>query len=145
MFSLGLDSSLSLEGGISVDTFFHFAMRQVGVKSSSLSVRLVKRHGASEAFWTAMLATLLLRNLSSHPPSPILHQHEHDLDISSSCTPCTCHPSYTCLSSTLSCLHSSCWGNRLCSGQLHHTHSIASSCFFSCTCHQGSSCTCRTS
>src|SRR5438132_14420858 len=89
--------------------------------------------------WQCLLP-LLLQNLSSHPPNPILHQHEHDLGISSSCTPCTYHSFYTCPSSTLSCLHPSCRGNRLCSGQLHHTHNIASSCFFFCTYHQSSSC-----
>src|SRR5947207_1433205 len=57
MFSLRVGSSLSLEGGVSVDTFFPFSMRQVGVKSSSSSVRLVKRHGAGDDFWIAMLAT----------------------------------------------------------------------------------------
>src|SRR6266540_3165007 len=118
MSSLMLESSSSLEEGVSVYTFFPFAMRQVGMWSLSSSVRLVKRDGTGETVWIAMLAT------------------------SSSCTPYTCHPSYTCPSSILSSLHSSCWGNRLCSGQFHHTHSIASSCFFSCTYHHSSSCTC---
>src|SRR5438105_1615535 len=93
-------------------------------------------------FGLQCLLPLLLRSLSYHPPSPILHPHEHDLEISSSCTPCSCHPSCTHPSSILISLHSSWWCNRLCSGQFHHTHSIASSCLFSCTCHHSSFCTC---
>src|SRR6266511_3829580 len=138
MFSL---SSL-LGGGVLIDTFFPFAMRQVGIGLLSSSVRFVKRHEPGEALWIAILATPHHRCLSSRLPNPILHPHEHDLGTSSSCIPCSCHISCTCLFSILSSHHSSFWGNRLCNVQLLHTHSIASSCFFSCTCHQNSSCNC---
>src|SRR6266498_3351269 len=99
--------SSSLERGVSVGTFFPFAMRQVGTWSLSLSVRLVKRQGVGEAIWIAMFATLLHRSLSSHLPSPTLHPHEHDHGTSSSCTPCSCLPSCTCPFSIPSSLHSS--------------------------------------
>src|SRR6266498_5191218 len=88
--------SSSLERGVSVGTFFPFAMRQVGTWSLSSSVRLVKRKELVKPFGWQCLPPLLHRSLSSHLPSPTLHPHEHDHGTSSSCTPCSCLPSCTC-------------------------------------------------